>query len=105
MKKLKLILNAAFINLIVMPVTFASSSGSNLPWEKGLGTIRESITGPVAYTIIILAIVGSGAGMIFSSSELSSGLKLAIKICFFGAIVTGAASLASTLFGVSGALV
>lgn len=74
-----------------------SSSGSGLPWEGPLATILASIQGPVARVGILLAIIITGLMMAFG--EHGSGFKKIMGIAFGGAIVIGAVSFVSTLFG------
>ena len=40
---------AAGIAIPLVPAVAATSGGGNLPWETPLQTLRDSITGPVAY--------------------------------------------------------
>jgi len=74
-----------------------SSSGSGMPWEGPLTTILTSIQGPVARVGILLAIIITGLMMAFG--EHGSGFKKIMGIAFGGAIVVGAVSFVSGLFG------
>jgi type IV secretion system protein TrbC len=42
-------------------VRAAASGGGGLPWETPLETLRDSITGPVAYAISLMGVVVAGA--------------------------------------------
>lgn len=74
-----------------------SAGGSGLPWEGPLDTILQSIQGPVARVFILIAVIVTGLGMAFG--EHGSGFKKVMGIAFGGAIVIGAISFITTLFG------
>lgn len=74
-----------------------SSSGSGLPWEDALDKILTSIQGPVARAMILIAVIVTGLGLAFG--EHGSGFKKVMGIAFGGAVVVGATSFVSTLFG------
>jgi type IV secretory pathway VirB2 component (pilin) len=44
---------------------YASSTGGSLPWDTPLTTLKNDITGPVAITISLLAMVACGAALVF----------------------------------------
>ncbi len=95
----------AFAGLVIAAMTapaFASTpsaGGSGMPWEAPLQTILTSIQGPVARVFILISIIVCGLGMAFG--EHGSGFKKIMGIAFGGAIVIGAVSFVSTLFGAS----
>lgn len=82
-----------------LPVMAASpsSGGSGMPWEGPLNTILDSVQGPVARVFILISIIVCGLGMAFG--EHGGGFKKIMGIAFGGAIVIGAVSFVSTLFG------
>lgn len=52
--------------LIVTNLSFASSSsGGGLPFDSWFTTIRQSVTGPFAFTASIIGLVAAGATLIF----------------------------------------
>lgn len=97
--------NQLLAGLVIATITspaFASSpsaGGSGMPWEAPLTTILSSIQGPVARVFILISIIVCGLGMAFG--EHGSGFKKIMGIAFGGAIVIGAVSFVSTLFGAS----
>jgi len=97
--------NQLLAGLVIATITspaFAgspSSGGSGMPWEAPLNTILSSIQGPVARVFILISIIVCGIGMAFG--EHGSGFKKIMGIAFGGAIVIGAVSFVSTLFGAS----
>lgn len=89
---------------IVLPgIVEASSSGGGLPWEGPLETLKKSITGPVAMVVSLLGVVACGAALIFGG-EMNEFIRKIIMLVLVIALIVGAASVMSTLFGV-GALV
>lgn len=87
---------------VLLPCSaYASQMGVNA-WEKVLYNLSQSLTGPVAYAMSIIAIVASGITMAFA--DLQGGAKqflqaaCGLSIAFFSTqIVTG-------FLGFSGAL-
>ncbi|WCF22872.1 TrbC/VirB2 family protein, partial [Xylella fastidiosa] len=60
-----LILCVALLLLIATHPAFASNtSGGGLPSDEWFTRIRASVTGPFAFTVAIIGIVGAGAGLI-----------------------------------------
>jgi type IV secretion system protein VirB2 len=78
-------------------VAFADDS---LPWEGPLQKILESLTGPVAKILGVIAIVIAGFGIAFG--EAGSGVRRLFQVIFGLSIVFSAATLVASLFGVSG---
>ncbi|EAJ5683704.1 conjugal transfer protein TrbC [Campylobacter lari] len=84
-------------------IAWASTTGAGLPWESPLQTIKASITGPVAFVVSILAMVGAGVGLVFGA-EFSGFIKTLFSIVLAVSIVIGATNLIS-IFNTSGALI
>lgn len=51
--------------LLTEPAMAAETSGGGLPFDSWLTKISNSITGPFAFTVSIVGIVGAGAALIF----------------------------------------
>ena len=78
---------------------FASSmGGGGLPYETWLNRLRESATGPIAYTVAIIGIIGAGTGLIFGG-EINGFLKSICFIVLVMALLVGANAMMSSLFG------
>ncbi|WP_072216529.1 TrbC/VirB2 family protein [Campylobacter coli] len=82
---------------------FASTTGAGLPWEGPLEQIKASITGPVAFTISILAVIGAGVGLIWGN-EFSGFIKTLFYLVLVIALIISAHNFIS-LFSTSGALI
>lgn len=89
--------------LLAPDLAFASDVGGGLPWETPLATIRDSITGPVAYAISMMGIVVAGAMLIWGG-EINEFARRVIMLVLVISLIVAASSLLKTLF-VSGALI
>lgn len=97
---LALLVLAVAIVLIVPADAFASAtSGGGMPYEGWLSTFRNSITGPVAFTVAIVALVGTGSALIFQGGEMNTFLRSVIYFILVIALVIAAQSIMSGLFG------
>ena len=101
-KKIVQFLFASALFVFLTSGAFASTT-TGLPWEAPLQTIQNSIKGPVAMTISIIAVVVLGGLLIFNG-ELGDFAKKAIMVCLAIAFLVAADSVISTLFGSSAAL-
>lgn len=81
---------------------FASSTG--LPWEGPLTLVVNSITGPVAFGISVIAVVSAGAMLIFGG-EIAGFLKGVIILALVISLIVLAVNVLSTVFGTSSALI
>ncbi|WP_144600714.1 TrbC/VirB2 family protein [Campylobacter coli] len=93
-----------FLFLVLgLEYALASTTGAGLPWESPLETIKASISGPVAFVVSILAIIGAGVGLIWGN-EFSGFIKTLFYLVLVIALIVGANSFIS-LFSTSGALI
>lgn len=81
---------------------FASSTG--LPWEGPLTLVVNSITGPVAFGISVIAVVSAGAMLIFGG-EIAGFLKGIIILALVISLIVLAVNVLSSVFGTSSALI
>lgn len=86
--------------LVAMPdlASAALGGGGGLPYEAPLVRLRASITGPVAFSISLLAIVGV-LGILIFGGELTGFMKTLIFIVLLIAIIVGAQNFLTTFFG------
>ena len=84
-------------------VAQASSTGGSLPWDTPLTTLKNDITGPVAFTISLLAMVACGAALVFGG-EINEFIRRIIMLVLVCAFIVGVTNLASSL-GIAGAVV
>ena len=85
--------------LLAVTPAWAAGSGTAMPWEGPLDTIMQSLSGPVAKAIGIIAIVLTGLG--FAFAEGGSALRKGIGIVFGLAIAFTATTFISTFFNMT----
>ncbi len=95
----------AWISLLVcllfMPEHAFSATvgaGGGLPYEDGLTAIRDSVTGPVAFTLSIVGIVVAGGVLVFGG-ELGSFFRSLIFLALVIALIVGSNNLLTGVFG------
>jgi type IV secretory pathway VirB2 component (pilin) len=93
----RLALLAYALLAICDPAWAATGGGSGLPWETPLETLRDSITGPVAYTISLLGVVVAGAALVFGG-EINDFVRRMIMLVLVISLIIFAANFLSTLF-------
>ena len=81
----------------------AAAGGGSLPWDTPLTTLKNDITGPVAFTISLLAMVAAGAALVFGG-EIHEFVRRIIMLVLVASFIVGVTSLASAL-GITGAVV
>jgi type IV secretion system protein TrbC len=79
--------------------TFAGQQGGGqaMPWEGPITSVLNSLTGPVAQALCILAVVALGFGMAFS--EGGSTMRRTLGLLFGCSIAVTAVTFATTFFG------
>ena len=82
----------------------ASTGGGSLPWETPLETIRDSVTGPVAYAISLMGIVVAGAMLVWGG-EIGDFVRRIIMLTLAISLIVFSANILATLFSVSGAVI
>lgn len=101
---LALALAVLVVTLALHPVTaHAANAGGALPWDTPLTTLKNDITGPVAFTISLLAMVACGAALVFGG-EINEFVRRIIMLVLVAAFLVGATNLATAL-GITGAVV
>ena len=82
---------------VVGVVSLQAFGTQNMPWEVGLGTIKDSLTGPVAGIISILALFACGAVLMFGH-DVNEVVKKLIYVVMAIALVVGGATILKTLY-------
>lgn len=78
----------------------ALAAGSGMPWEGPLTKITDSLTGPVAKAVGVIAIVVSGLMLAFG--EAGGMLRRVLQVVFGLAIAFAASSFFIGFFGFAG---
>lgn len=76
----------------------AVGTGGSLPYESWLTNLRNSVTGPVAFTLSMIGIVVAGGILIFGG-ELNAFFRTLIFIVLVMALLVGAQNMMTTFFG------
>jgi type IV secretory pathway VirB2 component (pilin) len=85
--------------LFAVSPAWAAGAGTAMPWEGPLDTIMQSLSGPVAKAVGIIAIVLTGLG--FAFAEGGSAMRKGIGIVFGLAIAFTATTFISTFFNMT----
>jgi type IV secretion system protein TrbC len=85
---------------LVLPDSALASvgSGGGLPYEDWLTSLRNSVTGPVAFTVSIIGIVIAGSVLIFGG-DLNGFFRTLVFIVLVMSLLVGAQNIMSSLFG------
>lgn len=100
-----LVLLGCFYSIAVVTIFLLSAdqahaavgAGGALPYETWLVNLRNSVTGPVAFTLSIVGIVVAGGILIFGG-ELNAFFRTLIFIVLVMALLVGANNVMSNLF-------
>jgi type IV secretory pathway VirB2 component (pilin) len=75
-----------------------TATGGSLPYESWLTSLRDSVTGPVAFTLSIIGIVVAGGVLIFGG-DLNGFFRTLIFMVLVMAFLVGAQNMMTTFFG------
>ena len=90
---------AAGVGLLLASPAWAAGGGTAMPWEGPLTTVMQSLSGPDAKAVGIIAIVLTGLG--FAFAEGGSAMRKGIGIVFGLAIAFTATTFVSTFFNLT----
>ena len=103
--KQKLIQTFVIVMALMPAQVWAAGAGaSGLPWEGPLAIIARSLTGPVALSISIIALMAAGGTLVFGGELHEFTRRSSIAVLAIALLVAGS-SFMTTLFGVAGAVV
>ena len=95
--KTRLVLGLVVLILLLTPeFAHAGSTGSVMPWDNNLSKISQSFTGPFAYAITIIGLVGACAMLLFAQ-EIPYFMKAVAFIVLVGSLLMGANAFATTM--------
>ena len=93
------------LGLLIMMIVFigndayaGTATGGSLPYESWLTSLRDSVTGPVAFTLSIVGIVVAGGVLIFGG-DLHGFFRTLIFLVLVMAFLVGAQNMMTTFFG------
>jgi len=94
----------ALVSVVLSVPVFASSGGQALPWEAPLTRLQQSLSGPVAGAIAVIALVAIGVTLVFGGEWNEFARRAVYAVCAIAFIIS-AAGLLSGLFAVSAAVI
>jgi type IV secretion system protein VirB2 len=94
---------SAFV-LLAAPAAFAAGAGGGLPWETPLNKIAQSLTGPVALSVSLIALMVAGGTLVFGGELSEFARRSCVATLAIAFLVLGAGFM-TALFGVGGATV
>ena len=83
-----------------LPPSSALAAGSNMPWEKPLQQILQSIEGPVSKIVAVIIIIVTGLTLAFG--DTAGGFRRLIQIVFGLSIAFAASSFFLSFFSFGG---
>ena len=102
-KAVQWLILGGLVTVAVSAPAYATTSSTAMPWEAPLQTVADSITGPVAKAIGIIATAITGLG--FAFAEGGSALRKGLGIVFGLAIAFTASTFLTSFFSVTGGAV
>lgn len=90
--------------VLAMLPGLALASATGLPWEAPLETLQQSLTGPVAMAISLLALAAAGAALVFGGDMGDFTRRILMAVLGISVLLLGG-TVISTLFTPSGAVV
>ena len=89
---------AAALALYSAPVLAAPAGGGGggLPWESTLQRLQQSLSGPVASAVAVIAV--AAAGMILAMGGVGTLARIALSLVIGLGLALGANSVVTTLF-------
>jgi len=90
--------------IVLLPDLAHATTSSGTSWDDPLENIRDAITGPIAYTITVVAIVVSGAMLAFGG-EINEFARRMIMLVLVVALIMLAVQFLSDIWNTSGAVI
>lgn len=97
--KVMLVLSFVLALMFLVSISTYAASGQSMPWDAPLVKIQNSLTGPVAKAVSIIAIVISG--LMLAMGESGTMFQKFTQIAFGCSIAFGASTLVANLFNTS----
>ena len=90
-------LTFAYVFLLA-PALATTGTGGSLPYESWLTSLRNSVTGPVAFSLSLIGIVVAGGVLIFGG-DLNGFFRTFVFVVLVMALLVGAQNMMSSFFG------
>ena len=100
----RLLLLAILFAMMAQVALAGGTGGGGLPWETPLSRVATSLTGPVALSISLIALMVAGGTLVFGGELSEFARRSCFAVLAIAFLVLGAGFMTS-LFGVGGAVV
>lgn len=97
-RRIFLVCCIAILFIASHPAFASSTSGGGLPFDDWLTKIRQSITGPFAFTAAIVGLIGAGATLIFGG-DMNGFLRTLIFTVLVLSFIVAAQNTISAITG------
>jgi len=94
----------SFLAIMLLPAV-SHASGGITEFSAPLEQVVNTVTGPVAKWIAIIAMALCGILYIFNKDDLTGGFKLLLNVVFGISFICFAASIVNSVFSFSGAVI
>lgn len=88
----------AFSWLAVTESVAFAEGGAGLPWEDALDKVMNSIKGPVALGVSVIAIVAAGAALVFGG-DMQGFMRTSAYLALAIGLIIAATNVLQTLYG------
>lgn len=101
---MKNLVQLALLGLLVVSALFSADlfasvgTGGGLPYESPLASIRNSFTGPIAFTLSILGLIVCGASLIFGG-DMNGFVRGFFIVVLVISLLVASQNILATLFG------
>jgi type IV secretion system protein TrbC len=95
---LLLVATLAILAVTVLSDPAFASSGGGLPWETPLNKVKDSLSGPVALAVGVIAFFAGGAMLVFGGEMTDFARRAALVVLACGFLL-GGSNLLTTLYG------
>jgi type IV secretory pathway VirB2 component (pilin) len=103
-RRLALVFAATALAVLLPDLAHATSAGGgSMPWDTPLSNLKSDLTGPVAFTLSLLAFVVAGVALVFGG-ELAHFIRSIVIAVMVASLLAGIVNVASAL-GITGAVV
>ena len=90
--------------LVSLQTAFAGALGAALPWEAPLLNVAQSLTGPIALSVSLIALMVAGGTLVFGGELSEFARRACVAVLAIAFLVFGAGFM-NILFAGGGALI
>jgi type IV secretion system protein VirB2 len=80
------------ITILGMLFVVGTAFSGIMPWDQGLTSLKDNLTGPVAGGVALMALMGAGAALVFSE-DISGFIRKMLYLVLAVSVLVAASSL------------